>query len=148
MHISKRHLGGGYLVATGVVLATLLVAHVGRPSTIRPLWAVVLCIPAIALVGALYWLQRLVLTSEQVWTTAKWTALGLGAGMVVVGTSVTISANSVTGVNSVLLGTTLATTAVAGAAVGVVVAIRAKVRLSSDRTRSSPGYCGTTCATT
>lgn len=121
MHVTKRNLGEGYIVATGVVLGAVLVGQTMQGGTTSLLWGVVWGLPAFFLVGALYWLQQLELDSEQVWGVAQYSAGGLGIGtLLVIVLDLTTAISPATTADSVLLGTTLSSLAVAGALVGVV----------------------------
>lgn len=125
MYVSKRQLGTGYLVTTGVILAAVLLAQTLRGEAIPAVWAVAFTVPAVVLVSALYWLRELGLTSEQVWTASKGSAVGLAVGTALfLGVELFASPATVTSRASALYGTTLATMAVAGALGGVVLGLR------------------------
>ena len=124
MHVSKRSLGEGYIVGTGVVLAVVLVGQLLRSEPGAALWSLAWSVPVVVLVGAAFWLQRLDLTSEQIWTVAECSSLGLGIGtLVLFGVEIGTPAAPLSTTGSVLLGTTLSTMAVAGAFAGVTCSV-------------------------
>lgn len=121
MYVSKRSLGEGYLVGTGIVLASVLLGQAWQSEPETVVWNLAWCGPVLVLVGAAFWLRELELTSNQVWTVAEFSALGLGLGTVLlVGIELLSLAAPVSDAESVLLGTTLSTMAVAGAFAGVI----------------------------
>lgn len=78
--LSKRSLGTGYVVSAGVALSLALLAHaVVAFRADRPWFLVVLLglVPALALVGANYWLPRCGIEGQQLWTVAEWCGLGI-----------------------------------------------------------------------
>ena len=122
--VSKRDLGEAYIVATGVVLAVVLGAQLVSQGLAGVIWLVTSAASFGVLVGSVYWLQCLELTSDQVWTVANCSALGLGLGtttLLVV--EVTTTTAIVTSIGTAILGTTLAATAITGALGGVVLAL-------------------------
>lgn len=124
MYVSKRRLGEGYIVGTGIVLTTVLLSQAVWDGPEAVLRTLALTVPALALVGAAFWLQRLDLTSEQVWGVARYSALGLGVGTaVLVAAEMFGGSGTVAEVESVLLGAVLSTMAVAGAFAGVIVSL-------------------------
>ncbi len=123
MSVSKRSLGEGYIVAIGVMLSAVLLGQLFRAGTAKPGW-IVAVVPPLTLVGAFYWLQQLDLTSDQVWTVAKYSAAGLGSGTVLFfGPAFFAQSITVTTAGFMFLGTTLAMTAVVGAFAGVIVCL-------------------------
>jgi K+-sensing histidine kinase KdpD len=129
MHVSKRKLGEGYIVGTGLILALVLFGQALQSDAAVGLWSVVWGVPALVLLGAAIWLHRLGLTNDQVWVVAEYSALGLGLGTIVlivvelIGPVSPISAGE-----SVLLGTTLLTMTVAGSFAGVISSLRQSKR--------------------
>ncbi|MEF8785973.1 MAG: ATP-binding protein [Haloarculaceae archaeon] len=122
MYVSKRSLGEGYIVATGAVLGTVLVVKMGVAGPAGLFWVLASGVSVGILVGAAYWLQRLDLSSDQVWLVSNCSALGLGMGTtgLVIAEIATPTATVVT-VDVAVLGTTLGAAAVLGTLGGVVV---------------------------
>lgn len=125
MYVSKRSLGEGYIVATGVVLAAVLFAQILHSGSNRVLWMLMAATPALVLIAAVFWLQELDLDSDQVWVVAKYSSLGIGIGTVGLVLVELLTASEVaTTAGSVLVGTTIGTMGVAGAFGGVVNCLR------------------------
>ncbi|WP_340102105.1 sensor histidine kinase [Salinibaculum salinum] len=122
MYVSKRSLGEGYIVATGAVLGVVLVAQMGIAGPAGLFWVLASGVSVSVLVGAAYWLQRLDLSSDQVWLVSNCSALGLGIGTtgLVIAEIATPTATVVT-VDVAVLGATLGAAAVLGSLGGVVV---------------------------
>jgi K+-sensing histidine kinase KdpD len=132
--LSKRTLGEGYIVGTGVVLSGILLGQLVSVGAEQWLLTLICTIPALVLAASAYWVQRLGLTSEQVWTVANYSAFGLGAGTtVVLGLALVEQAAVRSTVDSVLLGATLTTIAVAGALGGLAHSLHASRRESEMR---------------
>lgn len=120
-HVSKRSLGEGYIVATGVVLAAVLAGMAFQAPSPGLFWFLGTGLSVVVLVGAGFWLKRLELGSEQVWLVSNCSALGLGLGTTVLVVGEVATGSSVaTPVSSAVLCTALATTAVVGTLGGVV----------------------------
>ncbi len=129
MNVSKRSLGEGYIVGTGAVLAVILVAQALQGATTRVVWNLAWGVPVITLISAVAWLQQFDLSSDQVWVVAEYSASGLGVGTVVLFlVEIFVPATPVSTVESILLGTTLSTMAVAGAFAGVVTGVQQESR--------------------
>ena len=123
-HISKRNLGEGYIVGTGVVLAAILGGQILKEGSAGLFWVVSSGVSFGVLIGAFYWLRQLDLDAEGVWLVSNCSALGLGVGtaaLLVVDVATTTAL--VTGTGTAVLGTTLAATAVTGALGGVAVVL-------------------------
>jgi hypothetical protein len=121
MHVSKRNLGEGYIVATGVVLGVVLVVQIGAGGPAGLFWVLASGVSVGILVGAAYWLQQLDLSSDQVWLVSNCSALGLGVGttaLVVV--EIVTPAPTVIAADVIVLGATLGAAAAFGALGGVV----------------------------
>jgi K+-sensing histidine kinase KdpD len=124
MYVSKRSLGEGYLVGTGIVLASVMLGQASQSEPEAVVWNLAWCGPVLVLVGAAFWLRELELTSNQVWTVAEFSALGLGLGtMLLVGIELLSLAAPVADAEPVLVGTTLSTMTVAGAFAGVITSL-------------------------
>jgi K+-sensing histidine kinase KdpD len=123
MYVSKRSLGEGYIAGVGVVLTAVLLSQTVRIGSEAVLWTLAGTVPALALAGGAFWLQRLDLTSEQVWAVAEFSAVGLGVGTAVVVAVKLFGGGTIAETESVLYGAVLSTMAVAGAFAGVITSL-------------------------
>lgn len=121
MHVTKRSLGESYIVGTGIVLGGLLAIELLGEGGEGILWGSIGLIPVLALVGGFYWLGYLGLDSEQVWTVAECSALAMGAGTLLLFALEVLTQELALGAGDTLLvGSSIATVAGAGAFGGVV----------------------------
>lgn len=124
MHVSKRSLGEGYIVATGVVLAAVLAGQLLSNGLAGLFWVLASCLSILVLIGAIYWLHRLDLDGEQIWLVANCSALSLGVGTVALfGVEIATTATLGEQMGTAVLGTALAGATVTGTLVGVVVSL-------------------------
>lgn len=124
MHVSKRSLGEGYIVATGVVLAAVLAGQLLIDGAAGLFWAIAAGVSLLVLVGAVYWLHRLDLDGDQVWLVSNCGALCLGVGTTaLLGVEIATAATFGQRVGTTVLGSTLAAVTVIGALAGVVVSL-------------------------
>jgi signal transduction histidine kinase len=133
--LSKHTLGMGYVVGTGVTLSLALLAHAVTALQSGPSAVVVLMLgflPALALVGANYWLPRSGLQGDQIWTVAEWSGLGIGLltllNLGVVSADVTVA--------TVRTGL-LASTVTIGGFVGILVGTLLELRRDRQRLAQS-----------
>jgi signal transduction histidine kinase len=123
-HISKRSLGEGYIIATGVVLGAVVGGQILDQGLAGLFWLVASGMSLIVLIGGFYWLRRLELDAEQVWLVSNCSALALGVGTTaLVLVEVSTTAPLVANIGTAVLGTTLAATAVTGTLGGIAVAL-------------------------
>jgi signal transduction histidine kinase len=129
--LSKQTLGLGYLVAAGVVLSLVLVAHAVSALRVGPSGVVVVLIgviPALGLVAANYWLPRSGLTGGQIWTVAEWSGLGIGVVTLV---NLVVLLPTATAGRPGLLASSVATGGFVGILVGTLLELRRdRVRLT------------------
>lgn len=124
MYISKRSLGEGYIVAIGVVLGIVLGAQTVLQGSGELFWLLAAGVSVAVLVGAVYWLHRFELSSDQVWLVSNCSALSLGLGTTAfVLVDLATTAKSVTTVEVAVLGTALGASAVFGALSGIAVTL-------------------------
>ncbi len=116
---SKELLGEGYLVGTAVVLNLILLARFFAPENGSLIWRPVGIVPALALLGAVYWLRRTEFRERHIWDVAKYTAFGIGVGTTVtLGLSAVGGPMAVSGPSTFRFGATVSVLAVVGVFVG------------------------------
>lgn len=72
--VTKRELGKGYVIAAGVLLSLILLAHALVTLQANPLAALLAAaglVPALALVGSTRWLSQSRLSGNQIWRVAQ-----------------------------------------------------------------------------
>jgi len=125
----------GYVVGTGVALSLALLVHAVMAIRTGPsalLVVLVGFVPALALVGANYWLPQSGLRGAQVWTVAEWSGLGIGL-LTLLNLAVLFADVSVATVRSGLLASSVAI----GGFVGILVGTLLELRRSRDRLAKS-----------
>lgn len=80
VELSKRQLGLAYVGGTGVVFSGVLLGRlvITGPAGFSLVATLASLVPALSLASASYFLTRIGLDDEQVWSVAKWGALGIG----------------------------------------------------------------------
>jgi signal transduction histidine kinase len=125
----------GYVVAAGVALSLALLVHAATAIRAGPsalLVVLVGFIPALALVGANYWLPQSGLRGAQVWTVAEWSGLGIGL-LTLLNLAVLLTDVSLATVRTGLLASSVAI----GGFVGILVGTLLELRRSRDRLAQS-----------
>lgn len=125
--ISKTELGIGYLIGTGLALVGVLFLRLLIvPNSVDPrIWmgTITGCVLSLCLVYAGSWLQRSDLTTEQIWTVAKWAAVGLAA-LTVLSTPAVLRIKSGVFLEQSILINNLAAGGVAGTLFGLVIVLK------------------------
>ncbi|MFC7249830.1 ATP-binding protein [Halomicroarcula sp. GCM10025324] len=133
--MSKRSLGMGYVVGTGVVLSLVLLVHAVLALQVGVYALAVVCsglVPALTLVGANYWLPRSGLDGEEVWTVAEWGGFGI-AVLTLVNVAVLLSDVTIVRYVPGLLASSVAI----GGFVGFLVGAHLELRRSARRLSQS-----------
>ncbi|MFC6862302.1 ATP-binding protein [Halomicroarcula sp. GCM10025817] len=132
--VSKRSLGMGYVVGTGVVLSLALVLHAITAMQVGLYALLVVCsglVPALSLVGANYWLPRSGLDGEEVWTVAEWGGFGI-AVLTLANVAVLLSDVELVRYVPGLLASSIAVGGFVGILVGALLELRRSARRLSQ----------------
>jgi len=133
--LSKGTLGMGYVVGAGVALSLALLGHAATALRTGPSALLVVLLgfaPAMALVGANYWLPRSGLRGAQVWTVAEWSGLGIGL-LTLLNLAVLLADVSVATIRTGLLASSVAI----GGFIGILVGTLLELRRSRERLAQS-----------
>lgn len=132
--LTKRELGVAYFFAVSVSFTAIFVAVVALGNQRFSPWNV-FCVFAVgSLVAITYWLRQLAFGREQVWTTAKFGALGTATVTVsILGTHFTADILTVSHTQTIALITVIALSTVVGALAGIAIESQRTARRLSIR---------------
>lgn len=122
--LSREVLGEGYLVGIVVVLNGIIFTEALATGTAVLPWILVWIAPGLILLGVVYWLRAANLPGDEIWDVAKYTALGVGFGSVLLFIlTVSNGLQSMTGTGTFRFGATVLTLAMVGVFAGTTRAV-------------------------